>query len=92
MTYTELKRLWNIVQDSNSTSCDEIYVIHYIDGNGELYIIQDIERDGEDVLITWKYDNKPNYAGYEDLDATSIYVFKDIEWNISTAEFNRRNT
>ena len=80
MNIKEIKRLYNLVLDLQ-VSDEELYIIRYIDDNGEVYPIIDIQKNGAfDFTIVWEKES-PIWGHWENLSAEHIYVYKEIFWN-----------
>ena len=80
MNIKEIKKLYNLVLDLQVLD-GELYIIHYIDSDGEVYPIIDIQKiDDVGYIIVWEGES-PIWSSWEDLSAEHIYVYKEVFWN-----------
>lgn len=84
MNRKQARKLWNYFCDTTSESSPNIYVIHSIDSNGEVFNVINIEElieeyggfkftfsQGDEVFQLWE----------EEINESEIFVFKQINWN-----------
>lgn len=82
MTNKSAKKLFNYIYDTLSSSFDEIYIIHYVNPDGDCYVVEKVEwvEEEQGYLIHLKSDyNIQVWA--EEIDESEIFVYKMINWN-----------
>lgn len=73
--------LWNYIKDTES-SLPDVYLIHYIDENGERFKVKQIEWDTEERAYLFTLDTKDFIQMWgEEIDDSQIFVYKMINWN-----------
>ena len=76
------KKLFNYIYDTLSSSVNEIYIIHYVNPDGDCYTVEKIEwvEDEGGYLIHLKSDYLIQVWA-EEIDESEIFVYKLINWN-----------
>lgn len=82
MTNKSAKKLANYIYDTLESSVPEVYLIHYINSNGEVYTIDKVEwvQDEGGYLIHLKSEDLLQVWA-EEIDESEIIVYKLINWN-----------
>ena len=82
MTNKSAKKLFNYIYDSLDSSVSEIYLIHYINSDGDVYTVDKIEwvEDEGGYLFHLKSDYLIQEWA-ESIDESEIFVYKLINWN-----------
>ena len=82
MTNKSAKKLFNYIYDTLNSSTPEIYLIHYINSDGDLYVVKKVEwvQDEGGYLIHLKSEYLIQVWA-EEIDESEIIVYKMINWN-----------
>lgn len=82
MTNKSAKKLFNYIYDTLDSSVNEIYLIHYINSDGDCYTVEKVEwvEDEGGYLIHLKSDYLIQVWA-EEIDESEIFVYKLINWN-----------
>lgn len=81
MTRKQAKKLWNYFCDTHSESSPDIYIIHLIDENGQIFNVINIEYLQKAFRFTFEFGEEPFFLWEEEIDESQIFVFKQITWN-----------
>lgn len=76
------KKLYNYIYDTLESSVPEIYLIHYINADGDCYIVEKVEWVEEEQGYVFHL--KSDYliqVWAEEIDESEIFVYKLINWN-----------
>lgn len=76
------KKLFNYIYDTLESNVPEIYLIHYINSDGDVYLVEKVEwvEDEQGYLIHLKSDYHIQVWA-EEIDESEIFVYKLINWN-----------
>ncbi len=82
MTNKSAKKLFNYIYDTLSSSINEIYIIHYVNPDGDCYVVRKVEwvEEEQGYLIHLKSDYHIQVWA-EEIDESEIFVYKLINWN-----------
>lgn len=81
MTIKQARKLWNYFCDTQTESCRDIYIIHLIDANAQVFQVMNIERLDKDFKFTFSLDDEVFQLWAEEINESEIFVFKQINWN-----------
>lgn len=81
MNCKQAKKLFNYFCDSVSEVSPYTYIIHWINENGEIFNLINMEYILSAYRFTFEFGEESFTLWEEEIDESQMFVFKQINWN-----------